>query len=174
MKILAICGSIKQDSANHSLLKTIAALSKGQFGLDVFENLTALPYFNPDQTDDAPQPVLDLRSRIEAADGVLICTPEYVFSLPGVLKNALEWMVSTVVLTDKPAALITASSSGKVAHESLLLVMKTLGAKTTDDTCLLIQSIKSKMTKEGIITDEQTEQQVKKLIDSLDGLLANK
>ncbi len=58
--------------------------------------------------------------------------------------------------TDKPAALITASSSGKIAHESLLLVMKTLGIKTTEETCLLIQGIKSKMDQDGQIHHPET------------------
>ena len=70
---------------------------------------------------------MHFRKSIEEADAVLICTPEYVFSLPGILKNALEWTVSTTVFSDKPTALLTASSSGEKAHESLLLVMKTLG-----------------------------------------------
>jgi NAD(P)H-dependent FMN reductase len=58
------------------------------------------------------QQLLAFRKKIEDADGVLICTPEYVYSLPGSLKNAVEWMVSTTLFTDKPAALITAASSG--------------------------------------------------------------
>jgi chromate reductase len=170
-KILAISGSIAPNSANQTLLKTIQSLSKSHFDLEIFESLAVLPYFNSDETNNAPQAVLDFRKKIEEADGIIICTPEYVFSLPGVLKNALEWTVSTMVFTDKPAALITASSSGKIAHESLQLVMKTIGVKTTDDTTLLIQSIKSKMTKEGEITDGQTLLSVKKLIAGLSGLM---
>jgi chromate reductase len=170
-KVLAICGSIKQDSANYTLLKTIRSMAKDLFELEIYESLAALPYFNPDETDHAPESVVDFRNRIDKADGVIVCTPEYVFSLPGILKNALEWTVSTVVFTDKPAALITASSSGKVAHESLQLVMKTIGVKTTEDTSLLIQSIKSKMTQEGVITNEETLVQVDRLIKGLNKLI---
>jgi len=170
-KIFAISGSIKQDSVNHTLLRTIQSLAKDHFELEIFESLAVLPYFDSGEADHAPQTVLDFRKKIEETDGVLICTPEYVFSLPGILKNAIEWTVSTMVFSDKPTALITASSSGKVAHESLQLVMKTLGVKTSEDTVLLIQSIKSKMTKEGVITDAETLERVKEVIVGLSRLM---
>lgn len=171
-KALAICGSIKNTSANYTLLKTIQSLAKDQFELEIYDGLSTLPYFDPNpENENSHASVVELRNKIQAADGVLICTPEYVFSLPGILKNALEWTVSTMVFTDKPAALITASSSGKVAHESLLLVMKTLGVKTTHESCLLIQSIKSKMTVEGDIIDNVTKEQVVLLIEDLGKLM---
>jgi NAD(P)H-dependent FMN reductase len=104
--------------------------------------------------------------KIEEASGVVICTPEYVFSLPGTLKNALDWTVSTTVFSDKPVAIITASSSGKKAHESLELVMKTLGAKIGQKSKLLIQGVRSKINSEGKISDEATWKEIKELCDS--------
>ncbi|MES2560092.1 MAG: NADPH-dependent FMN reductase [Bacteroidota bacterium] len=167
-KVLAICGSISNTSANYALLKTIHSMAKDQFEIDIYDGLSSLPYFEPNpENENIHASVVEFRNKIREADGILICTPEYVFSLPGILKNALEWTVSTTVFTDKPASLITASSSGKVAHESLLLVMKTLGVKTTDKTCLHIQSIKSKMTKEGDIVDNATVEHLGQLIDAL-------
>lgn len=137
----------------------------------LYKNLTELPYFNQDVTDEqAPPSVHDFRKAIAAADGIVICTPEYVFSLPGVLKNALEWTVSTTVFSDKPTALITASSSGEKAHESLLLVMKTLGVKTHDDACLLIPGVKSKLDAEGRVINEALHEQLKRLIGAFDHL----
>ena len=171
-KVLAICGSIKTDSANHTLINTIKILAKDLFAIEIVERLDQLPYFNPNpEFENIHEKVIVFREKIKAADGVLICTPEYVFSLPGILKNALEWTVSTTVFTDKPAALITASSSGKVAHESLLLVMQTLGVNTTPETCLLIQSIKSKMTVDGNIIDSPTKENVLKLITAFEKLM---
>lgn len=156
-KVLAICGSIKTDSANHQLLKTIQSMAEEVLEIEVYDGLAALPYFNPNPDEETRhESVVAFRNKIQAADGVLICTPEYVFSLPGILKNALEWTVSTTVFTDKPAALITASSSGKIAHESLLLVMKTLGVKTTEDTCLLISGVKAKMDTSGHVHHPET------------------
>jgi NAD(P)H-dependent FMN reductase len=166
-KILAISGSTRKDSSNEKLIKFIGEISSELFKISSFD-ISSLPYFNQD-TDNSkiPKTVKAFREAIEDADGVLICTPEYVFSIPGILKNAIEWTVSTVVFSDKPTAIITASSSGIKAHESLLLVMKTVGAKMSDTSALLIQSIKSKTNKEGRLTDLSTLQQLEELIHSL-------
>lgn len=165
--ILAICGSTRQHSANKDIIALIAELAKDTLNINLYEGLSTLPYFNQDLSiENTPQSVLDFRELISKADGVLICTPEYVFSLPGILKNAIEWTVSTTVFTDKPTTLITASSSGQKAHESLLLVMNTLGIKTTNDMCLLISGVKSKLNAQGNIIDKQLETELKKLIQS--------
>jgi chromate reductase len=153
--ILAICGSTRKHSANRDIINVIAKLSEDSLSITIFEGLIDLPYFNQDISEEnMPVSVIAFKEAISKADGVLICTPEYVFSLPGVLKNAFEWMVSSTVFLDKPSVLITASSSGEKAHESLLLVMKTLGVKTNDDLCLLISGVKSKLNSKGKVVDE--------------------
>ncbi len=113
-----------------------------------------------------PPSVENFRLKIEKAAGVLICTPEYVFSLPGTLKNALDWTVSTTVFSDKPVAIITASTSGEKAHESLDLIMTTLGVKMGGKSKLLIQGAKSKINTEGKISDETTWKEIQELCDS--------
>lgn len=164
-KILAICGSTRRVSANVQIIKAIEAMAGDAWELSLYPHLAKLPFFNQDVTDaETPEVVLEFRKAIAEADAVLICTPEYVFSLPGILKNALEWCVSTTVFSDKPSMLITASSSGEKAHESLVLVMKTLGVKTSDELCLLISGVKSKLDAEGHITDEALQQRLKKMI----------
>ncbi len=170
-KILAICGSTRQVSANLQIIKALEAIAGANWELNLYTNLTELPYFNQDMTEEqTPPSVTGFRKAIAAADGVLICTPEYVFSLPGILKNALEWTVSTTVFSDKPVALITASSSGEKAHESLVLVMKTLGVKTTDDACLHIPGVKSKLDAEGRVINGALHTQLKKLVEALNRL----
>jgi len=165
--ILAICGSTRKNSANLQILKAIEKFSENSFNLSYFD-LVTLPYFDQDITDaEVSLEVQHFRNEINKADGVIICTPEYVFSLPGVLKNAIEWTVSTTVFSDKPTALITASSSGEKAHESLLLVMKTLGIKTSDDLCLLISGVKSKLNTEGEVVNAELNQKLNQLIISL-------
>jgi chromate reductase, NAD(P)H dehydrogenase (quinone) len=113
-----------------------------------------------------PNSVRDFRQKIEQADGVLISTPEYVFSIPGILKNALEWTVSTIVFNEKPTAVITAASSGNAAHESIQLILKTIGAYFDENTAVLIQSPKSKMNDNGEITDAKTLELLANLISS--------
>jgi len=131
---------------------------------EIYTELAGLPHFNPDlDKDSAPTLVEELREKIKKADGVLICTPEYVFSLPGVLKNALEWCVSTTVFSAKPVAIITASASGAKAHESLQLIMKTIESELRPETQLLIQGAKGKVSSEGEIKDKSTADQLKNL-----------
>ncbi|MBV9988106.1 MAG: NAD(P)H-dependent oxidoreductase [Chitinophagaceae bacterium] len=170
--ILAISGSTRKASVNLHILKHLAGLYKERARITIYEELDQLPHFNPDLDIDPPPPqVARFRELIGAADGVLICTPEYVFSMPGSLKNALEWMVSTVILSDKPAALITASLSGLKAHEELQLVMKTIGATLSPATNLLIQSPKTKISADGQITDPTTAGQLHELMENILGLI---
>jgi chromate reductase, NAD(P)H dehydrogenase (quinone) len=162
-KILAICGSTRAQSANLSIIQYVGELLADEVEMKIYSELSALPHFNPDlDKERAPDIVETLREKIKDADGILICTPEYVFSLPGALKNALEWCVSTNIFSEKPVALITASASGTKAHESLQLVMKTIGANIQQETNLLIQGAKGKVNDKEI-TDTVTAEKLKRL-----------
>lgn len=166
-KVFAICGSTRAQSANLSIIQYVAEIVSNEFEVEIYNDLASLPHFNPDlDTDSAPEIVEQLRNKIRNANGVLVCTPEYVFSLPGALKNAIEWCVSTTIFSEKPVALITASASGAKAHESLQLVMKTVGADMNEETQLLIQGAKGKIDSTGEITDAATAQQLKQLVAS--------
>lgn len=156
-KILAISGSTRKNSSNFKILKFISENTDKDFEVELFEDLESLPHFNPDlDTENPPEEVRAFRDKIDKAAGVLICTPEYVFSLPGSLKNALEWCVSTTVFSHKKVGLITASASGEKGHEQLGLIMKTIQAEFRDETQLLIQGIRGKLDADGTITDEAT------------------
>ena len=165
LKVLAICGSTRRQSTNLQIIKAIAQLAADDFEVEIYQHLAALPHFNPDLDDEqVPELVQAFRNQIGAADGVLICTPEYVFSLPGSLKNAIEWLVSTTLFYGKPTAIITASGLGQKAHESLQLIMKTIEAKLSDTTQLLIEGARPKLNSSGDITDAATLVKVKELI----------
>src|SRR5215212_1752843 len=166
-KILAICGSTRENSANLQLLHNIASITSEEWEVEFYNELSKLPHFNPDldkENEDILPEVKLLREKIKSADGVLICTPEYVFSLPGSLKNLIEWTVSTTVFSEKPVALITASGLGEKAHESLQLVMKTIYADVHPDSQLLISGARSKLNKEGEIIDQEVLIKLKQLI----------
>lgn len=158
MKILAITGSTRNNSSNYKILKFISENIKSEFDVEIFEDLAGIPHFNPDlDTENPPEQIVSFRNKINEADGIVICTPEYVFSLPGSLKNALEWCVSTTIFSNKTTGLITASASGEMAHDQLSLIMKTLEAKFENSTQLLIQGIRGKINGEGEITNKETE-----------------
>jgi chromate reductase len=103
---------------------------------------------------------------LKEADGILICTPEYAMGVPGSLKNAIDWTVSSMEFSHKPVALITASSSGQKAHYSLLETLRVIESEIPVDSQLLISFVKTKVKDDKII-DSDTLQQVRKLINSL-------
>lgn len=171
-KILAIVGSATEKSANLKLTEHIATRTKDQFEFRIFNDLKQLPHFDPDQSSNNPPPVvLEFRSAILEADGILICTPEYIFSIPSGLKNAIEWCIATTVFSDKPTALITASAQGEKGHEELQLIMKTAMARFHSGTTLLIQGIRGKMDEEGNLTDATTESQLDQLLEAYSKLV---
>ena len=173
-KIIVLLGSTKADSVNRKIVDYFIQKTQSFFEVALFP-LETLPYFNPDLDGDlTPTPVLEFREKIAQADGVLISTPEYVFSIPGVLKNALEWTVSTIVFNQKPTAIITAASSGKIAHESIQLIMKTIGALLEDSCVVLIGSPKSKIDTNGVITNKEQEQVLISLIQDFQAQLNSK
>ncbi|MBA4850615.1 NADPH-dependent FMN reductase [Emticicia sp. BO119] len=171
-KVLGILGSTKANSNNERLLKKIGELMQEHIDLTIFDKIAELPHFNPDLDNEEIAPLItDFRNQIAEADGVLICTPEYVFSIPGSLKNALEWTVSTVVFSDKPLGIITASASGEKGHEQLQLILRTLGADFNEETLLLISGIKGKINEQGELTLPETEQKVKRFAEAFIKLL---
>lgn len=165
IKIFAISGSTRVDSVNLQILNSIATIYAEKAAITVYTEIDKLPHFNPDLDNEAvPLSINHFRKQIQDADGVLICTPEYVYSLPGSLKNAIEWTVSTILFTNKPVALITASSSGQKAQEALDLLMSTIGAKISGS--VLIQAPKTKVNREGRITDDLTLLNIQRLMDT--------
>ncbi len=167
-KIFAISGSTRPHSSNDAILKMIAGLYADVVDIQIYNQLDKLPHFNPGVDDEhVSQEVKDLRNHIREADGILICTPEYIFSLPGALKTALEWTVSTTVFSDKPFAFIVASGLGEKALESLELIMNTLLQYTIrDDAKLLIQGARSKVDAGGNI-DAGLTTDIRRLVDAL-------
>jgi NAD(P)H-dependent FMN reductase len=103
--IVAISGSLKESSANSALVRALADLEPRR--IEVWDGLGALPHFTPD--DDGGAPVASLRAAVVRADAVLLATPEYAGGMPGVLKNALDWLVGTGELYGKPVVIVSAA-----------------------------------------------------------------
>jgi len=166
-KILAISGSTRQKSTNLNLLNAIATLFSNQIALTIFEGIATLPHFNPDDTDKEIAEVMHFRQQLRNADGVIICTPEYAHGVPGSLKNAIDWTVSTNEFSHKPTALITASTDGRAGHAALLEILKTIEAENIDQLQLLIQFARTKVDANNVISDEVTLAAIKGLIATL-------
>lgn len=165
--IFILIGSASRNSVNEKIIDIFINLTKDFFSFTVFKDLKTLPHFDPElSSDHPPTSIIGFRNNIEKADAILICTPEYVFSIPSGLKNVIEWCVSTTVFSDKPTGLITASASGEKAHEELQLIMKTIMAKFTSETTLLIQGAKGKINEQGEITDDKTKEKFLNFIEA--------
>jgi chromate reductase len=139
MRVLGIPGSLRQGSLNRALLRTAAQrLPKGT-EMETFESLAGIPPFDEDaEQRPAPDAVRALREAIRGADAILIATPEYNHSLPGQLKNALDWAsrpAGRSSLTGKPVAVIGASTSlfgGVWAQAELRKVLAAMGGRVID------------------------------------------
>ena len=170
--ILVIIGSAGTTTANEKLVNLIANRISDSFQLTVFNELKSLPHFDPElSVNNPPEAIQSIRSAIEQADGVIICTPEYIFSIPSGLKNLFEWCVATTVFDGKPTGLITASANGKMGHEELQLIARTVMAKFTEASTLLIPGIKGKFDAEGTLTDDETTRQLTAFLDGFRQLL---
>ena len=173
--IFVIIGSASKNSANEKLIDYIAGLTVDYFNLTVLKDLKTLPHFDPELSlDDPPTIIKELREKIDQADGILICTPEYIFSIPSALKNIFEWCVATTIFDGKPTGLITASASGQQGHEELKLIMRTMMANFTDQTTLLIPGIKGKINQQGQITDPKTITDLTQFINAFKKLVFKK
>jgi chromate reductase len=140
MRILAISGSLRRDSHNRALLRAAAELLPAGVELVPFDGLKAIPPFDEDdEAGPAPVAVAALRRAIAQADAVLVATPEYNGSIPGALKNALDWAsrpARTNALRGKPAAVIGASTGmfGAVwAQAETRKVLAAIGARVLDE-----------------------------------------
>jgi chromate reductase len=139
MRILGISGSLRRDSHNTRLLRGVAGLLPEGVEIELFDQLAAIPLFNEDEEHETPPAVAALKAAIAGADAVLVATPEYNASIPGVLKNALDWLSRPVriegPLMGKPAAVIGASTSlfGAIwAQAETRKVLSTIGARVLD------------------------------------------
>jgi len=109
MKIVALVGSIRKESVNMQIAKTIQERYEEQTEIEIAD-ISSLPYYDQDQELNPPQAVQDFKSAIAQADGVIIITPEYNWSVPGVLKNALDWASRVErVFIGKPVMILGAS-----------------------------------------------------------------
>jgi chromate reductase len=139
VRVLGISGSLRRDSHNSKLLRTAAELLPSGVDFEVYEGLKAIPpYDADDDVQPAPAAVQHLRDALAGVDAVLVATPEYNASIPGVLKNALDWASrphATNPLRGVPAAVVGASTGmfGAVwAQAEARKVLQTIGARVVD------------------------------------------
>jgi chromate reductase, NAD(P)H dehydrogenase (quinone) len=173
MKVLGISGSLRRDSHNTNLLRAAAELVDGEVELVVWEGLKAVPpYDEDDDVADAPAAVAELRAAIAGADAVLFATPEYNSSIPGQLKNALDWVsrpLATSPLRNKPVAVVGASTGafGAVwSQAELRKVLAAIGARVLD--CeVACRFAAERFDEQGRLVDEEARAELGEAVDRL-------
>lgn len=134
MRLLALSGSLRAASTNTALLRVFAQRAAAQAQVTVYDGLAGLPIFSPDQDGPAtPAPVLAFAAAVAKADGLVVACPEYVHSLPGGFKNAIDWLVPRPELIGKPIALLHASSRGEEGLAALRRVLGTVSENFRED-----------------------------------------
>ena len=127
MRFLAISGSARNLSTNTWMLRAVAAVAPPGIEVEVFDAIGTLPVFSPDLEGDAtPEPVRAFMRAIAASDGLIVSSPEYVRTIPGGLKNAIDWLVSGEAIVGKPVVLAHASHRGDDMLATLRIVLSTV------------------------------------------------
>lgn len=130
--VLALSGSLRRASLNTAMLTMATECAPPGLAVTMFTGMGALPLFNPDLESREPWQVARLRTGIAGADALLIASPEYAHGVSGVMKNALDWMVASGVLMDKPVALWNASPRASHAIAALRETLRVMAARLVD------------------------------------------
>ena len=173
MKVLGISGSLRRDSYNTKLLRAAAELLPEGVELELWEGLKSVPPYNEeDDVEPAPAPVAALRAATAGADAVQIATPEYNSSIPGQLKNALDWVSRPLAknpLRNKPVAVVGASAGafGAVwAQAELRKVLAATGARVVDGE-VAIGHAHTRFGEDGRLEDDALREQLGEVVDAL-------
>jgi chromate reductase, NAD(P)H dehydrogenase (quinone) len=170
--ILGIAGSLRRQSYNRSALRAATQLVPEGVTLDIFD-LDGIPVYNQDEEKNLPARVVELKKRIRAADALLIVTPEYNYSIPGVLKNAIDWAsrpYGDSAWAGKPAAIMGASVGmlGTArAQYHLRQVFVTLNVLLINQPEVMIGNAAERFDAAGNLTDETTKKYIRQLLQNL-------
>jgi chromate reductase, NAD(P)H dehydrogenase (quinone) len=170
--ILGIAGSLRRQSYNRSALRAAQQLLPEGAALEIFE-LDGIPGFNQDEEQNPPAKIVELKKRVRAADAILFVTPEYNYSVPGVLKNAIDWAsrpYGDSAWDGKPAAIMGASIGNIAtarAQYHLRQMFVFLNIFPLNQPEVMIGNAAERFDENGNLTDETTKDYIRKLLQSL-------
>ncbi|MEM2188420.1 MAG: NAD(P)H-dependent oxidoreductase [Nitrososphaerota archaeon] len=170
--ILGFAGSLRKSSYNKMLLRVAAELLPKNARLEILD-LKDVPLFNQDLEYDMPEVVKQFKKKIESADALLIATPEYNGSIPGVLKNALDWAsrpYGSNSLDGKPVAIMSASLGmlgGARAQTHLRQILSHLNAYVVNGPEVIVNFADKKFDAEGNLKDEAAKEYIRQLLENL-------
>ena len=172
MKVLAISGSLRQGSFNSGLVRAAVEMAPAGVSITVAD-ITSVPLYNGDDDGDSkPDAVEALAEQVRLADALLFATPEYNYSIPGVLKNTIDWLsrVPGGIFAGKPAAIMGASMGGMGSSRSqyhLRQVLQCLDVKTLNKPEVFVSAAHQKCDEKGNLTDDNTREMIAKQLQAL-------
>jgi chromate reductase, NAD(P)H dehydrogenase (quinone) len=168
IQALAISGSLRAASSNSVLIGAAVRLALPTVEMSIYRGLAEVPAFNPDlDGDSAPEAVARFRAALQSCDALMISSPEYAHGVPGVLKNALDWVVSSGELVNKPIALINASGRATHAWASLAETLSTMSAQVIVEASITIPLDGRGLDANGILCDAELSTALRSAIEAL-------
>lgn len=170
MRLLTVSGSLRAGSSNRALLDAVALLAEPDVHVTAFEGLEAIPAFNPDlELTSGPRApaVAAWCDALARADAVLISSPEYAHGVPGVLKNALDWVVGSGELFAKPVGVLNGSSASQYAYPQLLETLSVMSAALVPDACRIVDIPRRGVTAEQLAGDSSVASSLRAAVQAL-------
>jgi NAD(P)H-dependent FMN reductase len=176
MRVLAISGSLRKNSTNTAALEALARLAPAGVQVLLYPDLAKLPPFNPD--DDVadgplPEPVEQFRALVAASDALLIAAPEYAHGVPGVLKNALDWLVASETFAGKRVVLINASPRAFHAQADLREILATMAARFVPEAFATLPLTGRIVTADELLADPACVRRLKESLAALEASTAD-
>lgn len=167
MHILAIPGSLRASSINAAFCRAAARTAPADLSISVYARLGELPLFNPDREADLPAPVHVWRQAVRDCDALLIASPEYAHGVSGVMKNALDWLVSYEAFVGKPVALVNTSPRAHHAYDGLLETLRTMSATVVESASLNIPLLGSCPDEPAMLASEEVSTRIRLIVLAL-------
>ena len=167
LRILALSGSLRKASYNTALINAVSKLAPSGVDVVVYKGLGYLPLFNPDREQESIPEIIRLREELRKADGLLIASPEYAHGITGVLKNALDWLVSGEEFVNMPVALFNASPRATHAQAALREVVTTMSGIIIEQACISLPLLSSNLDADGIVCHTTMAKQIMEAMDAL-------
>lgn len=158
IRLLAISGSLRAVSFNTALLKAAQRLAPKDVDIVFYTDIGKLPFFNPDLEGSEAESVLNFRALIKSVDGILIASPEYAHGVTGVMKNALDWVVSGEEFVGKPVALFNTSPRASHAYAALKETITVMSARIVDEASISVALMGTKLDADGIVAHPKISQ----------------
>ena len=158
IRLLAISGSLRAVSFNTALLKAAQRLAPKDVDIVFYTDIGKLPFFNPDLEGNEVESVIKFRALIKSVDGILIASPEYAHGVTGVMKNALDWVVSGEEFVGKPVALFNTSPRASHAYAALKETITVMSARIVDEASITVALMGTKLDADGIVAHPKISQ----------------